>query len=125
MIVSDFSLWYLYTCPVFSFFFFRSQAEDGIRDYKVTGIQTCALPYRDSPPVTIGAKYPLMSITTSVALLANTSMEPMVPAGTMAALAVTVPVIAFKLEACGFACPVGHVVRYPSGPPGTAVKFSE
>src|SRR5256885_5338272 len=27
---------------VYSFFFF--QAEDGIRDYKVTGVQTCALP---------------------------------------------------------------------------------
>src|SRR2546426_9519664 len=32
-----------------SFFFF--QAEDGIRDYKVTGVQTCALPiyYRGGP----------------------------------------------------------------------------
>src|SRR5256885_12673164 len=28
-------------CDVGSFFF---QAEDGIRDYKVTGVQTCALP---------------------------------------------------------------------------------
>src|ERR1022692_2713399 len=28
-------------CCVFFFFF---QAEDGIRDYKVTGVQTCALP---------------------------------------------------------------------------------
>src|SRR5205807_7115917 len=28
---------------VFVFFFFF-QAEDGIRDYKVTGVQTCALP---------------------------------------------------------------------------------
>src|ERR1039457_1568633 len=28
-------------CLVFFFFF---QAEDGIRDYKVTGVQTCALP---------------------------------------------------------------------------------
>src|SRR5215467_6490465 len=28
-------------CIVFFFFF---QAEDGIRDYKVTGVQTCALP---------------------------------------------------------------------------------
>src|SRR2546426_9707888 len=28
---------------MFSFFFFF-QAEDGIRDYKVTGVQTCALP---------------------------------------------------------------------------------
>src|SRR2546426_2732879 len=27
--------------PIFFFFF---QAEDGIRDYKVTGVQTCALP---------------------------------------------------------------------------------
>src|SRR2546426_12316772 len=29
-------------CYFFFFFFF--QAEDGIRDYKVTGVQTCALP---------------------------------------------------------------------------------
>src|SRR5256885_11765079 len=29
-------------CVVVVFFFF--QAEDGIRDYKVTGVQTCALP---------------------------------------------------------------------------------
>src|SRR5205807_4407613 len=29
-------------CSSSSFFFF--QAEDGIRDYKVTGVQTCALP---------------------------------------------------------------------------------
>src|SRR6266446_9579452 len=29
-------------CCFFVFFFF--QAEDGIRDYKVTGVQTCALP---------------------------------------------------------------------------------
>src|SRR5256885_9570106 len=32
--------WRLVVCC--SFFFF--QAEDGIRDYKVTGVQTCALP---------------------------------------------------------------------------------
>src|SRR5688500_20318658 len=29
-------------CALSGFFFF--QAEDGIRDYKVTGVQTCALP---------------------------------------------------------------------------------
>src|SRR5256885_3603266 len=33
------------------FFFF--QAEDGIRDYKVTGVQTCALPICNSNPGTI------------------------------------------------------------------------
>src|SRR5207249_7788590 len=32
----------LYLCIVFVFFFF--QAEDGIRDRNVTGVQTCALP---------------------------------------------------------------------------------
>src|SRR5256885_8431569 len=31
------------------FFFFFFQAEDGIRDYKVTGVQTCALPISDRP----------------------------------------------------------------------------
>src|SRR2546426_8310514 len=36
-------------------FFFFFQAEDGIRDYKVTGVQTCALPIsvrceRQGPP---------------------------------------------------------------------------
>src|SRR2546426_5012848 len=31
----------------FCFFFF--QAEDGIRDYKVTGVQTCALPISRQP----------------------------------------------------------------------------
>src|SRR5205807_6316084 len=31
----------------YCFFFF--QAEDGIRDYKVTGVQTCALPISDMP----------------------------------------------------------------------------
>ena len=30
-------------------FFFFFQAEDGIRDYKVTGVQTCALPIYVSP----------------------------------------------------------------------------
>src|SRR5256885_6045084 len=29
------------------YFFFFFQAEDGIRDYKVTGVQTCALPIFD------------------------------------------------------------------------------
>src|SRR5215467_12859137 len=31
-------------------FFFFFQAEDGIRDYKVTGVQTCALPIYDRRP---------------------------------------------------------------------------
>src|SRR5256885_9337761 len=38
------SMWVVYGSVVFFFF----QAEDGIRDYKVTGVQTCALPISDS-----------------------------------------------------------------------------
>src|ERR1022692_3128845 len=34
-------------------FFFFFQAEDGIRDYKVTGVQTCALPISSACPPTI------------------------------------------------------------------------
>src|SRR5256885_6584418 len=40
----------MYDCTIFLIylhcilFFFFFQAEDGIRDYKVTGVQTCALP---------------------------------------------------------------------------------
>src|SRR2546426_8133961 len=39
-------------CYVLIFFFF--QAEDGIRDYKVTGVQTCALPIWCRRPVCVG-----------------------------------------------------------------------
>src|SRR5207249_6550300 len=35
-----------FTFPIFAFFFF--QAEDGIRDRNVTGVQTCALPISTS-----------------------------------------------------------------------------
>src|SRR5690606_40367896 len=31
-------------------FFFFCQAEDGIRDFHVTGVQTCALPIYSGPP---------------------------------------------------------------------------
>src|SRR5437016_9056794 len=42
------------------FFFF--QAEDGIRDWSVTGVQTCALPISASPSGTHGTnRFPLLS----------------------------------------------------------------
>src|SRR5256885_3009762 len=50
-----------YTIVSFIFFFFF-QAEDGIRDYKVTGVQTCALPisltvpaYMHGSPIIVSA----------------------------------------------------------------------
>src|SRR5690606_40436219 len=35
---------YVFSFCVHCFFFFFFQAEDGIRDFHVTGVQTCALP---------------------------------------------------------------------------------
>src|SRR5438034_6569457 len=43
-IVGVFFVFDFYVCDVFLFFFFFFQAEDGIRDHCVTGVQTCALP---------------------------------------------------------------------------------
>src|SRR5437764_13862483 len=41
---------------IFSFFFF--QAEDGIRDTSVTGVQTCALPIYPGSPVDVEPDHP-------------------------------------------------------------------
>src|SRR5579859_4610692 len=79
----------------------------------------------DRPPVVMGAKYPFTSMTRCELLVTKTSMLPFVPAGTMAALATIVPVVAFSVETRGCVCPVGQVVRYPNAPCGTAVMFSE
>src|SRR5690554_7607396 len=43
----------------FLLFFFFFQAEDGIRDADVTGVQTCALPIYDTVNATIGQGYML------------------------------------------------------------------
>src|SRR2546430_4587661 len=44
----------LFTCVLCFFFFF--QAEDGIRDLTVTGVQTCALPISPSRPFCAGPR---------------------------------------------------------------------
>src|SRR5438876_8379684 len=48
------TLYYLFFLSIcfFIFFFFFFQAEDGIRDGRVTGVQTCALPILQVPWVT-------------------------------------------------------------------------
>ncbi len=51
--------------------------------------------------------------------------EPLVPAGTSAALASTNPWSAFGVDTTGRACPVGHAVRQPSGPDGCTVTFNK
>lgn len=72
-----------------------------------------------------GAKYPLISITKSVLFVAKTETSPLVPAGTIAPLAVTAPVSAFKVETSGCVLPVGQTDKYPRYPWGTTVKLSE
>src|SRR5690606_40372737 len=60
-----------WSCPagiVVSFFF---QAEDGIRDFHVTGVQTCALPI-----CTPGLGLQLLGVTTGDPLLAGVGGEP-------------------------------------------------
>src|SRR3712207_8981412 len=42
--ITRYNYWELYLILVDVFFFFFFQAEDGIRDIGVTGVQTCALP---------------------------------------------------------------------------------
>src|SRR5256885_10537772 len=49
-----------------SFFFF--QAEDGIRDYKVTGVQTCALPISHQPASVAGSRQSKVTISTLSAI---------------------------------------------------------
>src|ERR1039457_3596047 len=49
---------------LFACFFFFFQAEDGIRDYKVTGVQTCALPISGGQLIqpAAGATFLLLSV---------------------------------------------------------------
>src|SRR5258708_21444212 len=55
----------VFLCFIFVFFFFFFQAEDGIRDDLVTGVQTCALPISPARPGIdtspfVGSTSPLM-----------------------------------------------------------------
>src|SRR5208283_5966959 len=64
-----------------------------------------------NPVCPYGAKYPLMSRITCVGFVTNTLIAPLVPAGTIAAFATTLPSNEFRVETSGCACPVGHVLR--------------
>src|SRR2546430_7334593 len=58
---------YRYLCAVLFFFFF--QAEDGIRDLTVTGVQTCALPiYIVRPSPHVGEDFPAHTLLPRVAI---------------------------------------------------------
>src|SRR5438034_8170171 len=62
-----------------SYFFF--QAEDGIRDHCVTGVQTCALPISSSPakpqpPKSFSKKYQTSTLCSLPSAVADCSAEP-------------------------------------------------
>src|SRR5689334_1476360 len=66
-----------------------------------------------------------MSITRSVSCCGKTSIEPLVPVGTIAALARIEPSGEFSVETSGCGCPVGQTARKPSVPVrGTTVTLS-
>src|SRR5688500_19681492 len=56
-------------------FFFFFQAEDGIRDYKVTGVQTCALPIYESARTSCTSKRALGSALAASAASATRSAD--------------------------------------------------
>lgn len=66
-----------------------------------------------------------MSMITCVTLVANTEIEPPLPAATIAAFATIFPSKEFSVDTFGRVKPVGHNVRKASGPDGTTVTFSE
>src|SRR5947208_14430074 len=66
-----------------------------------------------------------MSRITSVRLVTKTLMAPLVPAGTIAALATIWPRNEFSVDTFGCWPPACQAVRYCNGPGGTTVKFIE
>src|SRR5271167_3353226 len=67
-----------------------------------------------------------MSRITLVVSVTYTLTEPEgVPAGTMAALALTRPSTEFSVDTTGWPSPLGQIVRYPRTDCGTTVTFSE
>src|SRR5690625_7832687 len=62
------------SCVVFLF-----QAEDGIRDGHVTGVQTCALPISLSPPVTASTCPPMGASVSSQVLKRDSRRRSPIP----------------------------------------------
>src|SRR5690348_5151721 len=63
-----FRLFFFFICSMFLFFFFFFQAEDGIRDGRVTGVQTCALPIllATIPAPEYDESHPLQALVTNL-----------------------------------------------------------
>src|SRR5256885_4217300 len=78
-------------------FFFFFQAEDGIRDYKVTGVQTCALPICNKRSLALDLKAPAgKEVFRTLARGADVLVENLRP-GTMSDLELDWPRLSRKI----------------------------
>src|SRR5207302_5318202 len=66
---------------VFLFFFFFFQAEDGIRDFHVTGVQTCALPI-STVWLRVGKTFVMQAVFSPFSAMPNVARKPAPPAPT-------------------------------------------
>src|SRR5690606_40724745 len=69
------------------FFFF--QAEDGIRDFHVTGVQTCALPICSDMPIAMFTPYESLTpekIAEEIIYIMDNIMDPKQPLGLLRAM---------------------------------------
>src|SRR6266446_9319891 len=102
------------TC--FLFFFF--QAEDGIRDYKVTGVQTCALPILLKPKSFAGVFGAAPSV--ALATISLTVIKDGAPYAAMEARSMIVGAVSFFV----YACVVSRVMLRGSWPALPVASFS-
>src|SRR5690606_41068705 len=79
--VPRFSIRFLLLSSFCRFFFFFFQAEDGIRDFHVTGVQTCALPIS---PIMPASTSPLPAVANQGEPLPLTTQRPSGAAMTVA-----------------------------------------
>src|SRR5690606_41078292 len=103
------------------FFFF--QAEDGIRDFHVTGVQTCALPISRNPRLSSRWKSPNAGSSRAHEVAVATSSRPgfvHVPSGRFISVASQAPSLTFPSK---FMCCGSVTNRPPSMPAG--VHFIE
>src|SRR5688572_32436623 len=74
-IIFDYLLFYFILFILLFFFFFFFQAEDGIRDLTVTGVQTCALPISHALNVVIIVKTNLQTHARAHVVLFSSDLE--------------------------------------------------
>src|SRR5215204_1385624 len=108
------------------FFFFFFQAEDGIRDHCVTGVQTCALPILQSPMTGGKQERSRRAGTENVAGIVGLGAAAQLARGKMAAEAERLAALRDRLEEGVLARVAGTAInglRSPRVPNTTNISF--